>query len=152
MTDCPWPLVSRRSYNALRAKDSATFYEIEEMLEKLPCDFFLKDVEGKYVFATHYWGHLDKRDDPNWTIRGKTDMEVRKDKKNAQKAYESDMKIMATGKGTRYVIEENSRGIQEFLELIKEPIFDEDGKVTGMIALINDITELELLKRKQGMD
>lgn len=147
---CPWKLISRRVYNAIRAKDSATFYEIEGMLKKLPCNIFLKDAEGKYVFATQYWHHLDKRDDPNWTIRGKTDPEIRRDKENAQKAFESDRDILWTGKGARYVIEENEDGVQEFLELTKEPIFDEEGNVDGIIALVTDVTERELLRRKLG--
>lgn len=147
---CQWPLLSRRIYNAIRAKDSATFYEIESMLEKLPCNIFLKDAEGKYIFSTQYWRHLDKKDDPNWTIRGKTDMEVRKDKDNARKAYESDMQIISTGKGTRYVIEENVDDIKEYLELCKEPVFDDEGNVNGIIALINDVTELETLKRQNS--
>lgn len=145
---CPWKLISRRIYNAMRAKDSATFYEIEGMLERLPCNIFLKDAEGKYVFSTHYWEHLEKRDDPNWTIRGKTDLEVRKDKENARKAYESDMRIIESGKGERYVIEENAGGVPQFLELIKEPVCDEDGTVDGIVALICDVTERELLKRQ----
>lgn len=145
---CPWKLISRRIYNAIRAKDSATFYEIEGMLKKLPCNIFLKDEEGKYVFATHYWRHIETRDDPNWTIRGKTDMEVRKDKENARKAYESDMQILKTGKGVHYVIEECEDGVQEFLELTKEPVCDEEGNVDGIIALITDVTERELLKRQ----
>ena len=144
---CQWPLLSRRIYNAIRAKDSATFYEIEGMLKKLPCNIFLKDAEAKYIFSTQYWRHLDKRDDPNWTIRGKTDMEVRKDKENAKKAYESDMQIIATGKGTQYVIEESQDGVTEYLELCKEPVFDEEGNVNGIVALITDVTEREMLKK-----
>lgn len=144
---CPWPLLSQRIYNAIRAKDSATFYEIEDMLKKLPNNIFLKDAEGKYIFSTKYLHHLNKKDDPNWTIRGKTDLEVRKDKENAKKAYESDKRIIATGKGTRYVIEENVDGVIEYLELCKEPVFDDAGKVKGIIAIINDVTELEMLKR-----
>jgi PAS domain-containing protein len=145
---CPWKLVSRRIFNAIRAKDSATYYEIEAMLKKLPCNIFLKDSEGKYVFATQYWSHIDKRNDPNWTIRGKTDLEIRKDKANAQKAYESDMKIIETGKGTHYVIEERVDGGRQFLELTKEPVCDEDGEVDGIIALITDVTERELLRQQ----
>lgn len=145
---CPWPLLSRRIYNAIRAQDSATFYEIEGMLKKLPCNIFLKDAEGKYIFSTQYWRHLDRKNDPNWTIRGKTDMEVRIDKDNAKKAYESDMEIVRTKQGMHYVIEENEDNITEYLELHKEPIIDEEGNVTGIVALINDVTERELLRQQ----
>ncbi len=145
---CPWELLSKRIYNAIRAKDSATFYEIEGMLRKLPCNIFLKDAEGKYVFSTQYWRHLEKRNDPNWTIRGKTDIEVRKDKENAKRAHESDMNILATGQGAHYVIEENEDGVQEFLEVVKEPVYGAEGTISGIIALITDVTEREQLKRK----
>ena len=141
-------LLLRRLSNVIRAKDSATFNEIERMLQALPSNIYLKDAEGKYIFATHYWHHLDMRGDPNWTIRGKTDPEIRKDKENAVKAYESDKNILATGQGTQYVIEVNTDGQQEFLELIKEPVRDDDGKITGIVGLINNVTEQQLLKRE----
>ena len=141
-------LTITRIENAIRLKGSTTFYEIEAMLRELPSNIFLKDAEGRYVFATHYWHHLETGDDPNWTIRGKTDLEIRKDRENAIKAMEADAEIIRSGKGTSYTIEINADGIQEFMELIKRPVFDADGNVTGIIALINDVTETELLKRE----
>lgn len=139
-------LLLRRLSNVIRSKDSATFYEIERMLRALPSNIYLKDAEGKYIFATHYWHHLDMKGDPNWTIRGKTDPEIRKDKENARQAYESDKKILATGKGTRYIIKIDADNQLEFLELIKEPVRDDDGNITGIVGLINNVTEQQLLK------
>lgn len=148
-----WELLEMRINNAIRAKDSLTFNEIVRMLQQLPSNIFWKDTEGRYVFMTHYWRHI-KQDDPHWTLRGKTDMEIRKDKHNAKIAMEADKRIVATGQGTDYVIEENYDGIQEFLQLIKRPTYDEDGHINGIIALINDVTkqrllELELEKRSK---
>ena len=141
-------LTIARIENAIRLKRSTTFFEIETMLRELPSNIFLKDKEGRYVFATHYWHHLDTGNDPNWSIRGKTDLEIRKDKENAIKAMEADQEIIRSGKGTSYTIEINADGIQEFMELIKRPVFDVNGNVAGIIALINDVTETELLKRE----
>ena len=143
---CEIKLVLRRISNAVRSKDSLTFSEIEKMLKQLPSNIYLKDKEGRYVFATHYWHHLEHAQDPGWTIRGKTDVEIRKDKENALKAMESDKVLLRTGKGTTYVIEEKADGMREYLELIKEPVFDDEGNVSGIISLINDVTEKELLK------
>ena len=78
-----WELLEKRINNAIRAKDSLTFNEIVRMLQQLPSNIFWKDTEGRYVFMTHYWRHI-KQDDPHWTLRGKTDMEIRKDKHNAK--------------------------------------------------------------------
>ena len=142
----PQPLVYKRIGNAIKAKDSLSLTELEKMLKVLPAYIFLKDTEGKYVFSTQYWHHLDTSNDPNWTIRGKTDLEIRKDKQNAVKAMEADQRILQTGEGTEYVIEENEDGIQDFLQLIKRPVYDEQGHISGIIALINDVTETQLLK------
>ena len=142
----PQALAYKRIGNAIRAKDSLSLTELERMLKELPSCIFLKDNEGKYVFSTQYWNHLDTQGDPNWTIRGKTDLEIRKDKENARKAMEADRRILETGEGVEYVIEENQDGIQDYLQLIKRPIYDEEGNVSGIIALINNITDYQLLK------
>ncbi len=63
-------------------------------------------------------------------------------------AMEKDKEIIRTGKGTNYVIEINADGIQEFMEIIKEPVHDDEGNIYGIVALINNVTEQELLKRK----
>ena len=139
-------LVMLRINNAIKGKDSATFSEVEKILKELPSNIYLKDAEGKYVFATHYWHHLHTEGDPNWTIRGKTDVEIREDKENALKAMESDKELLRTGKGTNYVIKEQGKDGVEYLELIKRPVFDDDGKVSGIIALINNVTEIQSLK------
>lgn len=142
----PKQLVYKRIANAIHAKDSLSLTEVEKMLRQLPSCIFLKDVEGKYVFSTQTWNHLDTGGDPNWTIRGKTDLDIRKDKENAKKAMEADRKILETGQGTEYIIEENQDGVRDFLQLIKRPVYDEDGNVNGIIALINNVTAYQLLK------
>ncbi len=137
-----------RVRNAIHIVSSASFGEFAQMLKALPANIYLKDAMGRYVFSSQTWHHLDTGDDPFWTIQGKTDLDIRKDKENARKAMESDRELMRSRKGTSYVIEENGDGQQEFLQIIKEPLFREDGKVRGIIALINNVTEQELLRRE----
>lgn len=141
-------VVKNRLANAISFTDSMTFYGIEKILKELPSNIFLKDNECRYVFATKYWHHLNKSDDPNWTIRGKIDPEVRKDTENAIEAHKRDLEIIKTGKGMTYTIEINENGIQDFLQIIKQPLFNEKGVVTGIIGLINNVTDYELLKKK----
>lgn len=141
-------IVKNRIANAISLTDSMSFYGIEALLKHLPSNIFLKDDECRYVFATKYWHHLKKPDDPNWTIRGLTDPDVRKDRENAIQAHKRDMEIIETGKGMTYTIEINEDGVQEFFQIIKEPLFNEDGFVTGIVGLINNMTEYELLKKK----
>ncbi len=140
--------VKNRIENAIRIKDSASFYEIERMLKALPSNIYLKDADGRYIFATHYWHHIDHSDDPNWTIRGKTDIDIRKDKENAILAMKKDMEIIRTGKGSSYLIEINDDGIQEFFQVYKEHVRDKDGNINGIVGLLNNVTEHEIIKRK----
>lgn len=63
-----------------------------------------------------------------------------------KKAMESDLELLRTGKGVNYIIEEKGEDGPECLELIKRPTHDENGNVSGIIALINDVTEMQLLK------
>ncbi len=141
-------LLLRRIENGMRLKSSATFPEIARMLKELPSNIYLKDEKGRYVFATHYWHHLDHSNDPDWTIRGKTDIEIRKDKENAKKAMATDLEMIKTGVGKRYVIEERADGVSDYLEIIKEPLKDDTGRVTGIIALINNVTEMVLMRKQ----
>ena len=145
-SSAPRTLVCRRIGNAIRAKDSLSLSEVERMLKELPSCIFLKDTEGRYVFSTQYWSHLDTEGDPNWTIRGKTDLDIRKDKENAKKAMEADRRIIETGEGTEYVIEECQDGVRDYLQLIKRPVYDDNGGIVGIIALINNITDYQLMK------
>lgn len=140
--------ICSRISNAVQLRDSLHFSEVERMLKELPSNIYLKDADGRYIFATHYWHHLKGKDEPGWTIRGKTDVEIRKDKENALSAMKADMEVIEKGKGTSYTIEINEDGIQEFLEIIKQPLINDEGRVTGIIGLINHVTEYELMKRK----
>lgn len=119
----------------------------EDALKQLPSMIYLKDIDCKYVFCTHYWRHLKTDGTPNWTIKGKTDLEVRKDIDNAILAHEQDKKILETGEGCQYTITIKQDGITEYLEIIKKPVF-KDGKIVGIIGLINDITQRIKLEKE----
>ena len=120
----------------------------KKILKEIPSNIFFKDTECRYVFSTHYWRHLQGAEDPSWDIAGKTDLDIRKDKENAKLAMEQDREILRTGKGTQYVIEINQDGVTEFLELIKNPVRDDDGNIIGIVGLINNVTEKVLLEKK----
>ena len=46
------------------------------------------------------------------------------------------------------MIEINEDNQHEFLQIIKEPLFGDDGRIRGIIGLINNVTEQEESKRK----
>lgn len=115
----------------------STFVKI---IADIPSCIFFKDTDLRYIFSSHCWAQLNSDD-----IVGKTDVEIRKDKENAIKAMEADREIIRTGKGVDYIIKSDIDGEISYLQLIKEPII-ENGKVIGIVGLINDVTEKTLMK------
>lgn len=128
--------------------NSASFSEFADMLKALPASIYLKDTQARYVFSSQLWHHMEIADDPDWTVRGKTDLELRKDRENGRRAYESDLKVIRSGQGVSYLIEEHSDGVREFLRIVKEPLKTKDGRVRGVIGLVSDVTEQELMRRE----
>lgn len=124
------------------------YEDLVAILKEIPSCIFFKDKECKYVFATHYWEHLNQTGE-NWTIEGKTDLEIRKNKENARKALEADWRILATGEMQEYVIrEEIDGGKEQYLQLIKKPVRNSDGEIIGIVGLINDVTNEKQLQNQ----
>lgn len=113
------------------------FDTIMRVIHKIPSNIFFKDTKLRYQFMTKRWEQLNTKD-----AIGKTDLEIRIDKENAELAMKSDLNILNTGRGCKYVIKSDIEGGSlSYLELIKEPVFDETGKVIGIVGLINDVTD-----------
>lgn len=137
--------VIQRIKNSIRFTNSASFEEFSKMLKTLPALIYLKDVDGRYAFCSQNWHHLEK---PGESVRGLTDFDIRKDKKNAEIARKSDLKVINSGVGTKYTIKEEDEEGVDYLQIIKEPLKDDNGKVNGIIAIINNITDQELLRQE----
>ena len=114
-----------------------------KIISKIPSNIFFKDTDLRYRFTSHYWQELNSKD-----IVGKTDLDIRKDKENALKAMEADREIIRTGKGCQYEIKSDIDDNERYLELIKEPISDDNGEILGIVGLINDITEKKLMEQQ----
>lgn len=127
---------------------SLEYEDLVAILKEIPSCIFFKDTDCKYVFATHYWQHLNQTGE-NWTIEGKTDLEIRKNKANALKALEADKRILATGEMQDYVIrEEIDGGKEQYLQLIKKPVRNSNGEIIGIVGLINDVTKEKQLQNQ----
>ena len=134
----------RRIENAVTLANSTSFDAFSEMLTVLPSLIYLKDRRGRYAFMSQKMHHLYSNVE---SVRGKTDLEVRKDKHNAQLAMESDQEIIRTGVGKNYIIKEEDETGVEYLQVIKEPL-KKNRDVYGIIAIINNVTEEELLRQE----
>ncbi len=124
--------------------DSVDYETFLKIIYKIPSCIFFKDDQLRYVFCTKHWEQQNSEN-----IIGRTDLEIRKDKENAILAMEADKNILNTGKGCSYIIKSDVEGGSlKYLELIKEPIFDDNNKSIGIVGLINDVTDKVLFEQK----
>ena len=137
-------VLSTRIRSAIKFCNSTSFDEFSDLLKELPSLIYLKDKDGRYAFCSQNWHHLNTDE----SIRGKTDFEVRKDLENAKKARESDLKVIESGKEMTYVIKEEDDEGLDYLKVVKKPIKNKKGEVTGIIAIINNITDEVLLNQE----
>ncbi len=137
--------VLQRLKNTLRFSASMSFDDFSNMLEALPSQIYVKDIKSRYVFCSKRWHHFRKS---NESIRGLTDFDIRKNRENAIIAQENDRMVIESGQGTDYIIKECDDEGTEYLQVIKEPIVNKDGKVDGIIAIINNVTDSELLRQE----
>ena len=137
-------IAMRRVKNAVTLANSTSFDAFSEMLTVLPSLVYLKDRRGRYAFMSQKLHHLYSTVK---SVRGKTDFDVRKDKHNAELAREADLEVIKTGKGKSYIIKEEDEEGVEYLQVIKEPL-KKNGDVYGIIAIINNVTEEELLRQQ----
>lgn len=137
-------IAMKRVRNAVTLANSTSFDAFSEMLTVLPSLVYLKDRKGRYAFMSQKLHHLYSNVE---SVRGKTDFEIRKDKHNAELARESDLEVITTGKGKNYIIKEVDEEGTEYLQIIKEPL-KKNGDVYGIIAIINNVTDEELLRQE----
>ena len=122
---------------------------LERILKELPSNIFFKDTKGRYVFCSQIWKQIKTDGSENFSIRGKTDLECRIDRDNAKKAVNEDRKIVKTGRPSHYVIRGNTDPNKpEYIELIKRPVRDKNGKIMGIVGQINDVTEKIAIEEK----
>lgn len=122
--------------------------KLQNILNAINENIFYKDTEGHYVIATHVCNMLNCTGNADFTIYGKTDLEVQPDKELGRKFYEEDMHIVATKANVKYVQCMKFGEDEYYYEINKSPVLDEYGNVLGIVGIIKDMTELIKLQKK----
>mgnify|MGYP001218806882 CR=1 FL=1 len=117
------------------------------LFNNIPLNIFMKDMNCRYVAATQVCRQLSG-DDADWTIVGKTDLEVQKDPELAKFFYEDDKEIIRTGKGNKYVSEMKFANETYYYEITKIPLKDNNGSMIGILGMVQDVTEATVLRKK----
>lgn len=114
-------------------------------LEALDADVFMKDAEGRYIFTN--------RPNPEWakpgvSIIGKFDSDVQLDKNMARQCRSEDLEVLATGKKIKTKCSSVIDGHKVYYEIVKTPVYDDNGNIVGITCIASDVTEKVNLEQK----
>ncbi|MBC7252333.1 MAG: PAS domain-containing protein, partial [Anaerolineae bacterium] len=125
----------KRTEGALRKSEAL----LHSLVESLPQNVFSKDLEGRFTFANQRYCTTEGRslDD----VLGKTDFDLHPPEL-AKKYREDDRRVMETEQIFETVEEHQPVGGEKFyVQVIKAPLYDDTGQITGILGVFWDITE-----------
>jgi PAS domain S-box-containing protein len=123
--------------------DAAIQFErilLRTLIDNLPDFIYVKDIDCRIVVANkssiEFMGYANESQ-----IIGKTDLDIFKDE-NGNRGYAQDLAVVQTGYPILNREEDfaDSNGHHRWLLTTKIPIFNEFGKVSGLVGLKHDIT------------
>lgn len=119
---------------------------MKDVFRALPQTLFIKDTEGKYALTTKVCDLVNAG--PSGTIVGKTDYEIQYDKELGMRYYKEDLEIIEKGISTHTIDMVCVAGDRHFIEVTKNPIYNDDDEIVGIIGICNDLTELMIAREK----
>lgn len=125
----------RRAEMALR--ESQALYQA--LVDNLPVHLFCKDLEGRFTFANRHFSTLIRR--PLNELLGRTDFDLCP-AEQAEAYRREDRRVIETRQPVQQErLVTDADGIERFIQVIKVPILDAHGEVSGIQAVFWDITE-----------
>jgi len=116
---------------------------LRTLIDNLPALIYVKDTYGRKVIANkadfEYVGYENEA-----SVIGKTDVDLFLGKIGSY-SFTDDKKVISSGEALlnheEYFIDKN--GVKRWLSSSKIPLFDKVGKVTGLVGIAHDITEIK---------
>ncbi len=114
---------------------------LRTLIDHLPYPIYVKDLECRKVLANRFdlevIGCVDEAE-----VLGKTDLELFENE-IGQRGYADDLKVIQNGIAmmNRDEVFVDKNGFQRWLLTSKIPLFDQRGKITGLVGIGRDITE-----------
>ncbi|HYG81305.1 MAG TPA: PAS domain-containing protein, partial [Pyrinomonadaceae bacterium] len=126
----------KRAQETLRRESSL----LQALMDNIPDAIYFKDTESRFTRVNRHAPYRGDKDPAD--VIGKTDFDFFVEE-HARAAYEDEQRIMRTGEPIvdKVELETYPDGSVTWLSTTKVPIFDEGGRVTGLVGISRDITE-----------
>jgi sigma-B regulation protein RsbU (phosphoserine phosphatase) len=138
-----WDITKEREMEEKLRRSEALYHSL---VENSPQNIFRKDVQGRFTFANQqYCKHYNcKLED----IVGKTDFDFFPPEM-AEKYRRDDWKVLETGQ-TLHITEEHQPfgSEKKFVQVVKSPLYDADGRIVGLQGMFWDITAQRLAEER----
>lgn len=129
---------------------------LRTLIDNLPDYIYVKDSDCRIIVANkssvEFMGYTSESQ-----IMGKTDLDIFTDE-NGNRGFAQDLAVVKTGQPIVNLEEEfvDARGIHRWLLTTKIPIYNEHGKIYGLVGLKHDITirkqiEFELKESERNL-
>ena len=116
--------------------------KLMKFLEMYPGCFFIKDKEGRYAYSSHLCEHVNPNEDCG--LIGKNELEAQRDPALGREYYEQDRKLLKEGGSIKCY----SKVAEEYYEINKSAVQDDNGEIIGIIGTVIDVTREFLLRKK----
>lgn len=133
-----WDITHERAMEEKLRRSEALYHSL---VETIPQSIFRKDLSGRYTFANRQFCkvlHTTPEQIIGKTIGDFLPPEL------AKLRDEDDQKVIQGGKAIEKIEETKFAGEQGYIQVIKMPIFDAEGKVVGLQGMFWDITKEKL--------
>jgi PAS domain S-box-containing protein len=130
------------------ANMTAVLRRMSAILDNIPDLAWVKDIEGRYIAANSVLARTFGICDPDAMI-GKTDFDF-SPREIAQNYQKADEEIIASGERKR--LEElcwRGDGTTFWVETIKTPLRDPEGRIIGTVGIARDVTERMQVERER---
>ncbi len=121
---------------------------LASIINAIPDLIFIKDLNSNYVSSNKAFAEVVARTEIE-EVFGKSDFDYFQDAEEVIEIQSQDKQIIDTQKSQVFYTKHNIEGVGQIdFETIKTPLYDEEGKVTGVIGIARDICQRKLIEEK----
>ncbi len=125
--------------------------DLKAIINAIPGNVFFKDTECRYLYTSHLCSMLNTAGRPDFTIIGKTDLEVQVQKELGEQYYKEDKELLRSGGELEYVSRMQFGSDIYYYKIQKRAVHSSiDGKdaVIGVVGVVTDITQETVLRQR----
>ncbi len=122
--------------------------DLMTILVNIPANVFFKDSECRYQLASRVCQMLNTGGKKDFSIIGKTDLEIQPDKNLGRQYYEEDCELIKKGGEKQYISEMVFPSGTYYYRIQKVAVRDNTNAIIGIVGIISDMTTEITLQKK----